>query len=600
MKFYTPLIVVGTILLNIAGFRCQLDVCGQAPLNNKIVGGQDAKAGSWPWQVSIQSARHFCGGSLINKDWVLSAAHCFQSTSIGTITIYLGLQSQSGSNPFMEIRTARFINHPNYNNPSNDNDIALLRLSSSVTFSDYIKPVCLAAAGSTFAAGTKSWVTGWGLLQSGDTQIPNILQEVQIPIVGNSDCNKAYGGSITSNMLCAGLLNQGGKDSCQGDSGGPMVSKNGSQWIQSGVVSFGVGCADPKYPGVYARVSRYQDWINSNIDSNQPGFVEFNSSGFRSSPNLLLLSIPLTFSIIPFICSLNLCSLCQLDVCGQAPRNTKIVGGANAVAGSWPWQASLRRVPSGSHFCGGSLINKEWVLSAAHCVRSTTESDVKIYLGLQFLSGSNPFEISRAVTQIIPHPSYSPTGQNNDIALLKLSTSVTFNDYIKPVCLAATGSVFGGGTKSWVTGWGKLHFEDTSIPNTLQEVQIPIVNNSVCNTAYGGIITNNMLCAGVNEGGKDSCQGDSGGPMVSKNSSQWIQSGVVSFGRDCAQPNFPGVYTRVSQYQSWISSQISSDQPGFVLFSSLESSSGSPSHLFFPLFFTFSPIIPLIFSYLFS
>ncbi|XP_077068336.1 trypsin-like [Siphateles boraxobius] len=312
MKFNTALSVVGTILLNIAGSLCQLDVCGQAPLNNKIVGGQDASAGSWPWQVSIQSVKlggHFCGGSLINKDWVLSAAHCFQSSSIGTIRIYLGRRSQSGSNPYEEHRTvSRFINHPNYNNPSGDNDIALLQLSSSVTFSDYIRPVCLAATGSVFAAGTESWVTGWGMLQDGGTQIPDILQEVMIPIVSNSDCDNAYGGGITSNMICAGLLNQGGKDSCQGDSGGPLVSRNGSHWIQSGIVSFGVGCADPKYPGVYARVSRYQDWIYMYMGSNQPGFVEFNSSGFRSSPNLLLFSISLTFSIIPFICSLYLSS----------------------------------------------------------------------------------------------------------------------------------------------------------------------------------------------------------------------------------------------------------------------------------------------------
>uniref|UniRef100_A0A8C9XUD5 trypsin n=1 Tax=Sander lucioperca TaxID=283035 RepID=A0A8C9XUD5_SANLU len=101
-------------------------------------------------------------------------------------------------------------------------------------------------------------------------------------------------------------------------------------------------------------------------------------------------------------------------------------------------------------------------------------------------------------------------------------------------------------------------------PGNLMEVNVPIVGNRECNCDYGvGSITNNMICAGLRAGGKDSCQGDSGGPLVSKQGSRWILGGIVSFGNGCAQPNFPGVYTRVSQYQSWINNQITSSQPGF-------------------------------------
>ncbi|KTG05772.1 hypothetical protein cypCar_00015994, partial [Cyprinus carpio] len=202
------------------GSLCQLDVCGRAPLNNKIVGGEDATAGAWPWQVSIHlsGSSHNCGGTLITKDWVLSAAHCFQDFVLSRVVMYFGRLSQSGSNPNeMSRRASQVINHPNYDSRSNDNDIALIQLSSSVTFSDYIKPVCLAAAASVFGGGTESWVTGWGKLQSGGTQLPDTLQEVMIPVVSNSACANAYKGmyTITSNMVCAGLLNQGGKDSCQ-------------------------------------------------------------------------------------------------------------------------------------------------------------------------------------------------------------------------------------------------------------------------------------------------------------------------------------------------------------------------------------------------
>uniref|UniRef100_A0A4W6G5F3 Peptidase S1 domain-containing protein n=1 Tax=Lates calcarifer TaxID=8187 RepID=A0A4W6G5F3_LATCA len=255
-------------------------VCGITPLNPRIVGGEDAPPGSWPWQVSLQRfGGHVCGGSLVNREWVISAAHCFFSTSGWQIS--LGRQNLQGNNPNEVSRTvARIILHPNYDSITNNNDIALLKLSSPVTFTDYIRPVCLAAGGSVFNNGTDSWVTGWGAVKEGvSLPFPETLQEVEVPVLGNRQCNCLNGvGTVTDNMICAGVL-AGGKDSCQGDSGGPMVSKQGSVWVQSGIVSFGFGCARPNLPGVYSRVSRYQSWINSFISSDKPGFVQFTSSG---------------------------------------------------------------------------------------------------------------------------------------------------------------------------------------------------------------------------------------------------------------------------------------------------------------------------------
>ncbi|XP_056608844.1 trypsin-2-like [Triplophysa dalaica] len=277
--------------------------------------------------------------------------------------------------------------------------------------------------------------------------------------------------------------------------------------------------------------------------------------------------------------------VCQSDVCGKAALNTKIVGGGDATSGSWPWQVSIQRISTGSHFCGGSIINKDWILSAAHCFQSISPSNIKVSLGRQKLSGTDSNEISRKIDQIFNHPNYYSNFQNNDIALLKLSSSVLFTNHIQPICLAAAGSTFGAGTKSWITGWGKMNYGETQLSNTLQEVQIPIVSNTDCNKAYGGRITSNMICAGLTTGGKDSCQGDSGGPMVYNNGALWIQSGVVNFGKECALPGYPGVYARVSQYQSWINSHINSDQPGFIQVNSTVSNSSSltVSHTFFIL-----------------
>ncbi|XP_062854217.1 serine protease 27-like [Trichomycterus rosablanca] len=274
--------VAVTLLYLVKGSFCQLNVCGRAPLNPKIVGGQNASAGAWPWQVSlhsISSGFHFCGGSLINKDWILSAAHCFTGSynNAADLVVYLGKQTQQGSNPHqISRRVKKIITHSKYASFANNNDIALLRLTTAVTFTDYIRPVCLAAKCSTFNAGTRCWITGWGDIASNvELPRPGVLQQTIVPVVSQTVCDKYLGpGAITSNMICAGLL-EGGKDTCQGDSGGPMVIKKNTAWVQAGITSWGIGCADPNSPGVYTRVSEYQTWITNNIKLNLPGFVKY-------------------------------------------------------------------------------------------------------------------------------------------------------------------------------------------------------------------------------------------------------------------------------------------------------------------------------------
>ncbi|XP_077590690.1 chymotrypsin-like protease CTRL-1 [Stigmatopora nigra] len=260
---------------------------------------------------------------------------------------------------------------------------------------------------------------------------------------------------------------------------------------------------------------------------------------------LLLLLLPLAESKEP------------TTTCGQAPLNNALVKGV-APDGAWPWQVSLHK--NGVHFCGGSLISNEWVLTSAHCLRG--QDPVTVYLGRQRQSGFNANEVSRGIVSKIIHPGFSVAPFNNDVALMRLSSPVTFTNFIRPVCLATATSTFYDGIQSWVSGWEDVNSGD------LMQYDLPVVGNRKCVCQYCIFnITNKMICAGLKTDRSGACQVVPGSPLVSKQSSQWVLSGIMSFGLGCASEEFPTVFARVSQFQDWITTTIGSDvQPEFVDF----------------------------------
>ena len=244
---------------------------------------------------------------------------------------------------------------------------------------------------------------------------------------------------------------------------------------------------------------------------------------------------------------------CGVNKYGTRSMNTTgyIVGGTTAVSNSWPWQVSLQY--GGSHTCGGSIYNNQYILTAAHCFTGTmTPSRWKVKAGKQALSKTESGEATYSVSDIIRHEDYKLLTNANDIALLKLSKPITYTDNIQPVCMPSKTAGSYNGEDATVTGWGATR-EGGSVSNTLQQVTVPVITNSACQKSYSNEnILDSMLCAGYTQGGKDSCQGDSGGPFVHKSGDKWTQIGVVSWGYGCAQAGYPGVYTRVSSYIDWL------------------------------------------------
>ncbi|XP_069802769.1 chymotrypsinogen A-like [Dendropsophus ebraccatus] len=229
---------------------------------SKIVNGEEAVSGSWPWQVSLQTntAFHYCGGSLISDLWVVTAAHCEVSTSDRVILCEHDLSSNA--EPIQTKSIARVLTHPGYSDSTFTNDIALVKLTSAATITTRVSPVCIAASADVFSVGERCVTTGWGYINGITQTSPSKLQQVTLPLLSDTECQRYWGDQIQSNMICAGASKA---DACKGDSGGPLVCQRDGTWILTGIVSFGSPICYGYIPGVYAKVTALRSWMDQTI-----------------------------------------------------------------------------------------------------------------------------------------------------------------------------------------------------------------------------------------------------------------------------------------------------------------------------------------------
>ncbi|XP_051174750.1 venom protease isoform X3 [Leptopilina boulardi] len=253
---------------------------------------------------------------------------------------------------------------------------------------------------------------------------------------------------------------------------------------------------------------------------------------------------------------------CGISATKQTAQR-RIVGGDEAGFGSFPWQAYIR---IGSSRCGGTLVNRFHVVTAGHCVAKASARQVQVTLGdyvVNSASESLP-AYTFGVREIRVHPyfKFTPQADRFDVAVLRLDRPVHYMPHIAPICLPEKNEDFLG-QYGWAAGWGALQAGSRLRPKTLQAVDVPVIDNRVCerwhrSNGINVVIYDEMMCAGYRGGGKDSCQGDSGGPLMLEKTGRWYLIGIVSAGYSCAQPGQPGIYHRVAKTVDWITYVINS------------------------------------------
>ncbi|CAH1777788.1 unnamed protein product [Owenia fusiformis] len=501
--------------------------CSRQPISPKTVsaqvsGGVPAYPNSWPWMVQFILKRvrliangYVCGGILYKPNVVISAAHCFVDKRKEDLRVIIGAHWRFGirdEEGVQMIGVREMFVHPDFDGDSFDNDIAVILLDKNAILSDSVQPCCIEE--DLMPEGTDCFVTGWGTTQNANERTDK-LRQAHIPILEEKKCRepRRYERPLTRNMFCAGTWN-GTVDSCGGDSGGPLVCRYSTKSLFKlvGIVSWGpVGkCGQASQPGVYTQVRNYIDWIHAKISLKK----ETVTTSAPSRPKTTLSQG---------------CGIPGIGVMG------KTIGGNETIPHRWPWVVAI--LFDGNIHCGGTLYSRDIVITAASCVvgRFGEISLLTVLVGTHTPILGDELVQRRDVETVVTHPQFRedrrmPFAKFNDVAVIKLSDPVSYDEHARPICPPISSPVDDKLCIS--TGWGFMH-------QSLHQVELSILGISDCRKIYKRKVTNDMLCT-HDSTGKDQnvCLGDGGVPLF------------------CASPDDPNVY-HLAGISSWGPNRIS-------------------------------------------
>jgi len=544
---------------------------------SRIQGGvhvEEAIPGSWPHQVSLQGpAGHFCGGALINPDFVLTSGRCADLIGKFGYSAVLGVHDITGA-ASQRICIKSTIKHPDYDRESGSNDLAIIRLAWSAAMDAWTNPTCIMH--DEIPPEMVCVATGWGSARNDPLYYPTKLQQYPIPF--KRPCH-------TEQKLCAST---GGIGACTADVGSPLACYSKGKWLLAGIASAEGPCDDSETTRNYfMRASLYQDWIDEVMlaESYVASWSEWSKwtdcsrecgVGIRTRERQCsgAGSCEGTNNEKEACMSGKECSKLSHPMCrglnGLGRKQIgRIVGGHEAEQSDWPFIVMIAERARGKtgQFCGGTIISERWVISAGHCFQGWGAIDPHKYIlwaGAETRYKTDDMEQQFFVTEIICHEEFLMSSNTivNDICLMKTDRALKFNERVSPICMPEE---IGGpeiGQMCKVGGWGDTM--GTGNQFVLNEVSVPIITYDQCQNWYDDefirIFEEEHLCAGYEQGQLDACQGDSGGPFVCHHDVDGeevaVLQGVVSFGVGCAEARNPGVYTRLTNYLDFVSSIV--------------------------------------------
>ncbi|XP_023345598.1 transmembrane protease serine 9 isoform X2 [Eurytemora carolleeae] len=569
-----------TELFFVVGFICETGLvwtqeCGriQSTEKNKIVGGTDTAEGEFPWMTMLEVHNTFlCGGTILDRTHILTAAHCLILKD-GEIIPAQYLSVHTGRHFLLNggIQTiVKKINvHNAYDMQTNVNDIAILELTVPLNFTDTTAPICLPKPSLELEYNTLVVAAGWGRLQD-NGNISTSLQKVNLNIFSQKACINMYEGykavlgiqnPVLKTNLCT--LNTDGRDACQGDSGGPLLLEQNGKYVQVGVTSWGVGCANPKYPGIWTNVPKYVPWIEQ--------ITRFNQND-RLSPPPSVFFPPQKKS--PYI--FQNCEIATF-------RQQRIIGGLKANPEEFPWM--VLTLVKDFYPCGGTIISRTFILTAGHCIFNE-KSKVKYDVGDVVVNarrfytfvGGEQFKVKN----IFLHNLFNPVTNEYDIALLELTKPMEFSQSIEPVCLPSADHKIPLDGEFMAAGWGMINITTKKKDSFLQKVNLTIYPLQDCINLYKNEntikkVTPQHLC--TLRKGKDVCRGDSGGPLFLRENGIYIQIGISSWGTECANSKYPAVFINVHSFSSWIENIVTNDTTTISGSTTLVTSSSTLSNI---------------------